>query len=137
MDDPQFPLPQPASAGNPDLTLESLLVAHNALRTSLHVTLVMFLILSGSLFVFFLREVSLARRQINELRQVVVDYEKNTFPAMESFRGKLQAFTQTHPDFGAIYAKYFGGNNLSPAGQAAGKGLSSSNAPRLPSMGDR
>jgi hypothetical protein len=128
------PLPVSTPAAPPPLTMESLLEAHNALRSSLHVTLVMLFILSGSLFVFFLREVSLARRQTIELRQVVADYEKNAYPMMESFRIKLQAFAQTHPDFNPIYARYFGTTNASAAGPSSAKSPPSSNVSpaRLP-----
>jgi hypothetical protein len=126
MNDSQSPL-GPAPYGPPDL--EALSSAYHSLRATLQVALLMLLILSGGLFVFFLREVSLARRQITELTQVVVDYQKNTFPAMESFRSKLQIFAQSHPDFAAIYGRYFGVTNLNPA---TAEGRTPSNAARLP-----
>ena len=137
MNDPQFPFGS-TPADQPALTLESLLAAHQSLRRSFHLALVMLLILSGSLFVFFLRELSLARRQVQELAQVVSDYEKNTFPIMENFRSKLQAFAQTHPDFNPIYAKYFG----APTGSAMPGGsklrpTSNASPARLPPTGNR
>jgi hypothetical protein len=103
---------------NPEVTLESLAEAHQALRTAFQVTLVLLLILTGSLFVFFLREVSLARRQITDLTQVVSDYEKNSVPLMEDFRVKLQVFAKTHPDFNPIYLKYFASTNSAPLTQS-------------------
>jgi len=117
----------------PEPALEALAQAHQSLRTSFHVTLVMLVVLSGSLFVFFLREVSLARRQISELNQVVADYEKNAVPLMDDFRTKLQVFTKSNPDFGPIFLKYFGTNAAAvPPSPHRAQPLTNSNAPRLP-----
>jgi hypothetical protein len=132
MNDPTSPLPVPEVPG---LTLEALADAYQGLRTALHVTLVMLVILCGALFVFFLREVSLARRQINELAQVVADYQKSSLPLMEDFRTKLQVFTRAHPDFAPLYAKYFGSTNAAPLTQSSGRAQpvpANSNAARLP-----
>jgi hypothetical protein len=111
----------------PEVTLEALAHAHQSLRSAFHVTLVMMVILAGSLFVFFLREVSIARRQIAELTQVVADYEKNAVPLMEDFRAKLQVFARSHPDFVPIYTRYFGTN---PAPAAAS--LPAASLPAVP-----
>jgi hypothetical protein len=108
------PSPLAPIPGAPDITIEALVEAHQSLRTAFHITLVLLVILTGSLFVFFLREVSIARRQIADLTQVVVDYEKNAVPLMEDFRTKLQVFARTHPDFNPIYLKYFGSTNAAP-----------------------
>src|SRR5438105_14489035 len=115
MDNSSTPLASTPAA--PALTLEALAEAHQSLRAAFHVALVMLFILTGSLFVFFLREVSLARRQIAELTQVVTEYEKNSVPVMEDFRAKLQVFMRSHPDFSPIYAKYFGSSNAAPLTQ--------------------
>jgi hypothetical protein len=117
----------------PHPELETLLKAHESLRRAFHILLVLLLILTGSLSVFFMREISIARRQISDLTQAVVDYEKNALPLMEEFRSKLQAFVQAHPDFMPIYAKYFGTNlsqDLPSAGAA--QPLTESPLPRLP-----
>jgi len=116
-DSPSQLVPLPAAS---EPTLESLAQGQEALRTALHITLVMIIILTGSLFVFFLREVSLARRKVAELTQVVTEYEKNAVPLMEDFRTKLQVFARTHPDFAPVYAKYFGTNSAN-FGSATGR----------------
>ena len=126
MSDPLSPVP--TSSEPRVLSLESLAEAHRSLRTAFHISLVMLLVLTGSLFVFFVREVSIARRQINELTKVVRDYEKTTVPMMEDFRIKLQSFTKTNPDFSPIFIKYFGNTNP-PAASASGGGPA---GPRLP-----
>jgi hypothetical protein len=110
------PPPEPA-----EVSLETLAQAHQSLRTTLHLVMVMLVILTGSLFVFFLRELSLARRQIRDLTQVVAEYEKNAVPVMEDFRAKLQGFSRSHPDFVPIFTKYFGATNIAPLGPAQGR----------------
>jgi hypothetical protein len=118
----------------PQLTIEALAQAHQSLRAAFHVTLVMVVVLSGALFVFFLREVSLARRQIVELTQIVGDYQQNVLPRMEAFRAGLEAFTRTHPDFAPIYTRYFG-TNATPLTQAPGRpkpAPANPNAARMP-----
>ena len=131
MNDSSSPLaPLPAA---PEVTLESLAQAQQSLRSSFHITLIMIVVLSGSLFVFFLREVSLARRQVRELNQVVADYEKSAVPLMDDFRNKLQAFTKSYPDFGPIFLKYFGTNAAAVAPSAVrAQPLTNPNAARLP-----
>lgn len=130
-----LPSPLHSTPDVPELSLESLAAAHRSLRQAFHVSLILLAVLTGSLFVFFLREVSLARRQMSELSQVVLEYERTAAPVMEEFRSKLQIFTQDHPDFAPIYRKYFGGTNV-PGGSAVAPGraqpLSNSTGVRLP-----
>ena len=128
-------IPLAPTPGPPDITLEALMEAHQSLRAAFHITLVLLIILTGSLFVFFLREVSIARRQIADLTQVVAEYEKNAVPLMEDFRTKLQVFARAHPDFNPIYLKYFGSTNAAPLTQSAPRAqplTTNPNAPRLP-----
>ena len=113
--------PVTALPAGPAPTVETLAQAYQSLRSAFHITLVMLVILTGSLFVFFLREVSIARRQIAELTQVVVEYEKNSVPLMEDFRTKLLVFTRTHPDFQPIYTRYFGSNTAAGPASSGGK----------------
>ena len=89
------------------------------------------MILTGSLFVFFLRESSIARRQIGQLAQAVAEYDRTAVPLMKDLRNKLQAFAQTHPDFVPIYTKYFGVAS-GPASSPGSVPAKPVNAPRLP-----
>lgn len=130
MSDPISPLPPSPAAS--ELSLEALARANQSLRTALHVTLVMLIVLTGSLFIFFVREISIARRQISELSQVVRDYEKNAVPLMEDFRIKLQEFTKTHTDFGPIYTRYFGTNTVASARSGRPAPAANPSGARLP-----
>jgi hypothetical protein len=128
------PLSSPgAGQPGPPVDLEELWAAHRSLRTSFHITLGLLLVLSGSLSVYFIRELSNARRQTTELTQLVNDYERNFLPLMENFRTKLLDFAQVHPDFAPIYRKYFG-TNTAPVNQSPARAqpLSNTAGPRLP-----
>jgi hypothetical protein len=83
-----------------------------SLRLILTAALISMLVLSGSMFVFLLREVSYVRRQITGLRQFIADYETKEVPVMEDFHRKLQAFARSHPDFTPVLVKHFGSSSL-------------------------
>jgi hypothetical protein len=117
-----------------ETSLEDLQRSVQSLRALLNIVLVILLVLTGSLFLFLLREVSHIRRQTRELTQFVENYEKNSLPAMLEFRNKLQEFSQTHPDFKAILARYMGPSNSIP-GRAQGNAESDdANPARMPVM---
>ncbi len=82
-------------------------------------TLVALVILTGSLSVFLLREVSLVRAQVHELNGYVVNYEANSVPIMREFRASLIEFSKTHPDFSQVLAKYFNPTNYSDSAKVA------------------
>lgn len=82
----------------------------NSLRRLFNIVLVALIILSGSLFIFLLRELGLSRKQITQLSQFVAEYEKNV-PMIEEFAGRLQAFAETNTDFKPILIRYFGATN--------------------------
>jgi predicted protein tyrosine phosphatase len=77
-----------------------------SLRTLVNLTVVALIILSGSLSIFFLREVSHARRQIRELTRMVDDYNRTSAPLMDTFTHQLQDFARSHPDFRPILHRY-------------------------------
>lgn len=88
------------------------------LRTLLHVTLVALIVVTGSLSVVLLRQVIGMRRQVREMRTVVMNYEKNEVPVLEEFRKKLDEFARRDPNFRPILSKYFTPEGAAPAGGA-------------------
>jgi hypothetical protein len=95
-------------------SLESLQRAYQSLRTLLDILTVALVILSGSLNIFLLRQVSMVRNEIEERRRFIADYERNNVPIMNDFVLKLQAFAKTNPDFAPILAKYWRPTNAIP-----------------------
>ena len=122
-----------ASAGSPDDVRQAL----RAVRTQLEIVAFSLLVLTGGLGVFFLREVSHARRQVKELSQVVDHYNKTNRPAMIEIRDKLHEFAKTNPDYNAIFTNYFNPANLSNATQAATADEAGSSPVRMPNMPER
>ncbi|MBI2950242.1 MAG: hypothetical protein HYY23_21630 [Verrucomicrobia bacterium] len=96
--------------------------SYRSLRSLLLIVIIGVLILTGSVFVFLLREVSATRHQVKELTQYVAAYEKNSVPVMRQFRDKLIEFVKANPDFAPILSKYVNPTNyanLAPGANSA------------------
>jgi hypothetical protein len=105
------PDPEP----QPDAALNELQVQYLILRKLFLVTVVVLLIFSGSINLFLLRQVISARKDIESVRpratQMVAAYQQTEEPLIKGFLNSLVSFSQTHPDFKPILAKY----NIVPA----------------------
>lgn len=124
MTGPEDPIRTPVGDAG---SLEELRQSHHSLWRLFHVLLIVMLVLTGSLSLFLLREVTLIRRQIREATQFVANYEQNSLPVMLEFRNKLYEFAKGHPDFMAIFTKYFNPTNTRTApGMATPLGLAPS-----------
>ena len=88
------------------MTLELLQQAYLNLRAMFHALLIIVLVLSGSLDVFLLRQVSLVRKEVEDRQSFVEKYEKTEAPVMGNFVARLREFTRSNPDFAPILAKY-------------------------------
>ncbi|MBI4324747.1 MAG: hypothetical protein HY674_05730 [Chloroflexi bacterium] len=108
MTSPENPMEPPHDS---TVTVENLEQAYQSLLVRFSLVLILLLILSGSMCVFLLRQVTLVRRQVKELSQFVADYEKTSLPLMTEFRDKLQAYGKTDRNFNAVLLRYFGTNN--------------------------
>jgi hypothetical protein len=112
----------PENSSEPHLeetgSLESLQQAYQSLRTLLEVLIVVMVVLSGSLNIFLLRQVSLVRREVEDRERFITDYEHNSLPLMNDFVLKLQAFAKTNSDFVPILAKYWRPTNAPPVPQS-------------------
>ena len=112
---------EPASAA----TIDQLQESYRSLRSLFLLATVSMLILTSSLFVFLLREVSAARRQVSQLTQYVAGYEKNSVPRMRQFRDKLVNYAKSDPDFVSILSKYVNPTNYATRPQTPGASPSS------------
>ena len=100
-------------------SLESLQRAYQSLRTLLDILTVALVILSGSLNIFLLRQVSMVRNEIEERSKFIAEYERNNVPIMNDFVLKLQSFAKMNPDFAPILAKYWRPTNTQATIQVA------------------
>ena len=87
--------------------LESLQQAYQSLRTLIDTVLMILLVLTWSVNIFLLKQLSLVRNEVAERQRFVTEYEKNTVPLMSEFLTRLQGFTKTNPDFTNILHKYW------------------------------
>jgi hypothetical protein len=94
----------PDTSENSLHTLEKSL---QTLRSLFHLVLVGLIVLTGSHFVYLLRELGQVRRQSHELTRYVAEYEKSGLPVIVELRRQLESFTESHPDFTPIFQKYF------------------------------
>lgn len=103
--------------------LERLQADYRFLKNLFNWALIGVLVIAGSLFLFLLREISLARRQAHQLDQYVTEYETRSLPVMEDFRLKLENYSHNHPDFAPVLRKYFGGTNSVPSEPVSGPAI--------------
>jgi hypothetical protein len=68
--------------------------------------LILLLVVSATMTIFFLRQVSLARKDRDALRPLIADYQTNAIPALNDFTAKLREYAKTHPDVVPLLAKY-------------------------------
>jgi len=91
----------PASNGSEDLKETCA-----SLRHQLNSALILLLVVSATLTIFFLRQVSISRKDRDSLRPVIADYQTNAIPALNEFTAKLREYAKSHPDVVPILAKY-------------------------------
>lgn len=80
-------------------------------RSLVQAVAVALFILTCTMGVFIYRQATLVRRQIQDLTQVVVEFERSGLSAgVEELRKNLYVFAGQNPDFRPVYTKYFGTN---------------------------
>lgn len=109
--------------------------AYRSLRALFQVVLFSMLILTSSLFMYLLPQVSSTRRQVNELTQFVANNEKNNVPRMRQFRDKLIEFAKSSPGYVPILSRYVNPTNFTSSGRvtnAFGAAVAPARTPVLP-----
>ena len=85
---------------------EDLKALCNCLRQQLNAVLILLLLVSATLSLFFLRQVSEVRKQRDALQLMVNNYQQQTMPVLNDFTAKLREYSKTHPDVVPILTKY-------------------------------
>ncbi|HUS37646.1 MAG TPA: hypothetical protein VM680_20020 [Verrucomicrobiae bacterium] len=96
--------PNPSSDAQ---TIAELRSAVDSLRGVFQVVALSGIVLSCTIFLFFFRETKSIRRQNDEFRVVINEFDTNVLPKIEMARTNLEAFARTNPTFVPIYKKYF------------------------------
>jgi hypothetical protein len=108
-----FPEPEKAAAAeSPERkALIELRKAHSGLRTQFHIMALSCVMLTATLFVIILKQVSLLRRDRDEMGAVVNDYNKVFVPQLEMVRVNLEAYGKTNEAFLPVLRRYFPANS--------------------------
>jgi hypothetical protein len=85
--------------------------AHFSLRTMFHLLALCSLMLTGTIFVILFQQVSLLRRQSDEMLAHINDYNRIFVPQLDSVRTNLQAFAKTNQSLNPILFRYFPTNS--------------------------
>lgn len=96
-------------------TIAELRSAIESLRGVFQVVALSGIVLSGTLMLFLYKEVSVVRRQNEELRANLNDYYTNFLPKIEMTRTNLEAFARTNPSIIPLLKKYFPTNQPAKA----------------------
>ena len=83
---------------------------YESLRGLVISALVLLIVLSASFDLFLLRQVKFARAELTAIRpgatQIIADYQSGSARKMDEFVKKMTEYSQTHPDFAPVMAKY-------------------------------
>ena len=100
----------PANTPGPAGEVTELRAQCDALRHQVLSLLILLLVVSGTLNLFFWRQYRNASGALNvegpQVSQMLADYNKNSAPVINNFVTRLQDFEKKNPDFGPILAKY-------------------------------
>jgi len=92
-----------------------------SLRSLVNSMLVLLIIVSGTLNIFFWRQYKTSKTDLNALSQqapaMIAEYNSKQGPIMDEFIKKITEYGRSHPDFAPIMTKY-GLNQLKPATNA-------------------
>jgi hypothetical protein len=101
------PEPSANPSSDPTAALAALQQAYQSLRTLIETVLVILLVLTWSVNMYLLKQLSLVRNEVEERQRFIADYKKNTEPLMGEFLTRLKEFTKTNPEFTNILYKYW------------------------------
>ena len=97
--------PAPGNNGNADLQAQI-----DSLRSLINTLLVLAIVISGTLNIYFLRQYRNAKTDLRAIRPQAIamwtEYEKKSGPAMDEFVAKITQYGRTHADFAPIMEKY-------------------------------
>jgi hypothetical protein len=100
--DSSSPAPLPVNATNSEIG-----AAYKKLRNLIHCIAISVIILTGTVFVFIMREVVMVRGQIRRSIAYIHEFHDSNLPnAMQQLQKELIDFAQKNPDFRQVLARY-------------------------------
>ena len=105
---------------------------YDALRHLVVSILILVIVVSGTLNIYFVRQWQGTRKDLAAIRpqaaQMIAEYQQKIGPIMNDFVNKLTEYGRTHPDFAPILTKH----NLKPSALAAAPPAASPSRPVAP-----
>jgi hypothetical protein len=99
--------PTPSAPATDAQTVAEMRNAIESLRGVFQVVCLSGIVLSGTVLAFLYKEVSVVKRQNDELTAYIVEYNTNVAPKIEMARSNLLIFARTNPTIVPILKKYF------------------------------
>ena len=97
----------PANVSSDAQMLTEIRGAIQSLRGVFQVVALSGIVLSCTVLAFLYKEVSVVRRQNDELRGYVIEYNTNVAPKIDMARSNLIVFARTNPTIMPLLKKYF------------------------------
>jgi hypothetical protein len=110
MSDSNNPISSASTTVSDPQTTTEIRAAIESLRGVFQVVALSGIVLSATLLTFLYKEVSVVRRQNNELIGYLNDFNTNVVSKIESARTNLPTFAKTNPTIDPIIKKYFATN---------------------------
>lgn len=90
-----------------DPAVTELKANYRMLRNLIHCIAISLVILTGTVFVFIMREVVMVRGQIRRSVAYIHEFQESNLPAvMQQLQKELVEFAQKNPDFRPVLARY-------------------------------
>lgn len=88
-------------------SLEELHQTCQSLRKMIQALAIVMIVLSASLNIYLLRQVTQVRRELSQRQRILTQYEEKGYPLLVQFLGEMGDYARNEPAFAAIYGKYF------------------------------
>ena len=114
MNDPEAPITPASSSSSDAQTINEMRGAIESLRGVFQVVALSGIVLSATVMMYLYQQVSLVRRQNEELITYINDFNTNMVPKVDMARTSLQAFAKTNASIEPLVRKYFPPTNAAP-----------------------
>jgi hypothetical protein len=121
MNDPETPITPGPNTSSDAQTIHEMRGAIESLRGVFQVVALSGIVLSATVMMYLYQQVSIVRRQNDELITYINDFNTNVVPKVEMARTNLQAFAKTNASLEPLVKKYFPPTNAAPFAPPASK----------------
>ncbi|HEY6228880.1 MAG TPA: hypothetical protein VI282_17300 [Verrucomicrobiae bacterium] len=115
MNDPESPISPASSPSSDSQTIYEMRGAIESLRGVFQVVALSGIVLSATVMMYLYQQVSVVRRQNDELIAYINEFNTNVVPRVEMARTNLQVFAKTNASIEPLVRKYFPPTNAAPS----------------------